>query len=183
LEALDEFGSVLTTFRHFAARAANKWVFLLAALGGSAFAVLGALNARNYTDNPYNLALTYTPVDFIRIAVEYAIAGFVAAAVVILLLSLAIGALVGFLNRVYFAEYKSHWTMERYRGAVMLVVGSFTLVAGVVVTMLLGAPVVALYAAWLARGYAERYYEMQGKPKRKGKPKNENDIELAQDMA
>jgi hypothetical protein len=65
----------------------------------------------------------------------------------------------------------------------MLVVGSFTLVAGVVVTMLLGAPVVALYAAWLARGYAERYYEMQGKPKRKGKPKNEGELEPAQEIA
>jgi hypothetical protein len=184
LDVLDGFGNVVDIERYFMKHAMRWWVFLTSATCVALFAV---------TDYSERSSFYYAAKNPLSIAIEYFIVGLIGTGIVIVLLSLGIGALLGFLNRVYFAEYASHWTMERYRVAVMVIVGAGTLGMAAVWLHLslmsrdwlpfIGIVVVALYAAYLARGYAEHYYEGLEKPKRKGKPKNDDEIELAQDMA
>jgi hypothetical protein len=186
LDRLDGFGNVVSSARYFAIHAANRWVFLISATCVAfyfrdSFWQAAAPGAFRNMDERY------------RIFIENFIVGLIGTGIVIGLLSLAIGALIGFLNRIYFVEYKAHWTMERYRIAVMVIAGvgilgmaAFWLIQVILIRwvgVMGGIVMVALYAAYLARGYAEHFYEGLDKPKRKGKPKNEDALELGQDMA
>jgi hypothetical protein len=177
-DPLAKFGDVTSTIAYFMARPTHLlWFGLFAAIyAGSLTPMIGQYGIADIFNQYFPAILTAAASNI----------------VLTVLLSLVLGTLIGFLNRIYFVEYAAHWTLERYRAVMMVLVSmfifamllawAFTWLIVVKDFMLVIAPLILLYSVWLARGYAERYYEMQGKPKRKGKPKNEGALELRQEI-
>ncbi|MCU0515015.1 MAG: hypothetical protein MUE40_20865, partial [Anaerolineae bacterium] len=85
-------------------------------------------------------------------------AGVVLALVNVLLLGLANGMLLLFLNRLLFKEYWPDLSLPQYKTLITGLVLLFTLVAGAVVTGFIGAPLAAILAARAARQYANWLY-------------------------
>jgi hypothetical protein len=166
-DPLAEFGDPKTSLEYFLRQPTHKWVVIF----------LGVWVAVDALVSHYE----------IQSIIQFGLMVLVSATLSIVLLSSLIGVLLGFLNRIYFVEYASHWTLARYRMVMMGLVGGLVgiMLLFWVYTWFAFSPVPfvsGFYAAYRARGYAERYYEMQGKPKRKGKPKNEGELELGQEI-
>jgi hypothetical protein len=87
----------------------------------------------------------------------------------ILLLGLANGFLLLFVNRLYFKEYAPHLTLAQYKTRISVLVFLFTLVAGLIVSAVAFAPLSALIATLAARSYADWLYDGEDKFKRKAK--------------
>lgn len=128
----------------------TKWLLIIGSLGAAVIAFVAGL--------------PFLPMaSLILQAVVFGVVALLGGAAIITMVGMANGIMIQFMNRLFFTQSTDKAT---YKRALVAFCAIFTLLISPVVTLFVGTPIAALFAAWAAASYADWYYESRPKLKR-----------------